>query len=107
MIAAKAAALQMEIVTDPHEIAKRERRRAFFERNLAWFQSRAQEIYHAHRGKCICIAGQQLFVADSPQHVLAMARAAHPDDEGLFTRFIPQERLARIYAAQGPLAPLR
>ena len=98
--------LEMEIVTDPQEIASSEARRACFERNLAWFQAHAQEIYRAHRGKCICVAGQNLFVGDSPQEALRLARAAHPNDQGLFTRYIPRERLARIYASQGAVAPL-
>jgi hypothetical protein len=104
MIAAKELSLQMDIVTDPDEIARSEARRKCFERNLAWFQAQAEDIYRVHRGKCICIAGQQLFVADSPQEVLTLARTAHPHDEGLFTRYIPQERLARIYAAQRSVA---
>jgi len=28
----------------------------------------------------------------------AEATAAHPDDEGWFTRYIPKEKVARIYA---------
>jgi hypothetical protein len=106
MIAAKPISIEMEFITDPQEIARGCVRRESFERNLAWFQTRSSEIYGAHRGKCICIAGQELFVADSPREALALARAAHPEDEGRFTRYIPHERLARIYAAQGPVASM-
>jgi hypothetical protein len=72
-----------------------------FERNWSWFNRHAQEIYAAHRGKCLCIAGEELFVADSPEQALALARTAHPDDGGFFTRIIPRERIARIYALDG------
>lgn len=107
MIVANSVPVVMEIMTDPVEIAKAQARRERFQRNLVWFQAHAHQIYTAHRGKCICIAGEELFVADSPQEVLALARAAHPQDDGRFTRYIPQERLARIYAAEWRLASLR
>ena len=104
MIVAKPAPVVMELVTDPVEIGKARARRERFQRNLAWFQAHAHEVYAAHRGKCICMAGQELFVADSPREVLALARAAHPQDEGRFTRYIPREKLPRIYAAQRRVA---
>src|SRR5580704_992362 len=88
----------MEQLTDPVELAKALVRRERFDRNCAWFDARATEIYRSHRGKCICIAGQELFVADTPEEVLALAKAAHPDDDGRFTRIIPKERMARLYA---------
>ena len=96
----KANTIEMEVVTDPEEIRQAKARDECFQRNLAWFQEHAPEIYLTHRGKCICISGQELFVADSSKEVLALARAAHPLDEGRFTHYIPRERLARIYAAQ-------
>jgi hypothetical protein len=30
--------------------------------------------------------------------VMALAQAAHPDDDGSFMQYIPREKLARIYA---------
>jgi hypothetical protein len=87
----------MEEVTDPVELEKARRQDERFERNWAWFEAHAAEIYAAHRGKCICIAGEELFVADTPEEALAMAIAAYPDDNGRFTRLIPREKMARIY----------
>jgi len=55
-------------------------------------------VYATHRGKCICIAGEELFVADTAKEAIARATTAHPDDEGWFTRYIPKEKVARIYA---------
>ncbi len=90
--------ITMERVTDPVELAKTRVQDERFERNWAWFNAHAPEIYKEHRGKCLCIAGQELFVADTPEEVLALAKAAHPDDDGRFTRYIPKERTYRIYA---------
>jgi hypothetical protein len=91
-------AVLMAEVTDPVELARARARRERFDRNWAWFEAHAAEVYAAHRGKCICIAGEELFVADTPDAVLALATAAHPQDDGRFTRIIPQERIARIHA---------
>jgi hypothetical protein len=88
----------MEEVTDVVELARARSRRAQFDRNAAWLQLHAAEIYTKHRGKCICIAGAELFVADTPEEALACAVAAHPDDAGRFLRYIPRDRVARVYA---------
>ena len=94
----KQTPIVMEEVTDPAELHKAQAQDERFARNWAWFEAHAAEIYAAHRGKCICIAGQELFVAQTPEEVVAQARAAHPEDDGLFTQYIPKERASRIYA---------
>jgi hypothetical protein len=99
--------LVMEEVTDPVELAKARAQDERFRRNLAWFEAHAAEVYTSHRGKCICIAGEELFVADTPEEVLVLATAAHPGDDGRFTRYIPRERMARIYADQRRMASVR
>ena len=88
----------MEEVTDPEELAKARAQRERFDRNSAWLQAHIAEIYARYRGKCICIAGEELFVADTPEEALALATAAHPEDDGRFLRYIPREKLDRIYA---------
>jgi hypothetical protein len=97
----------MEEVTDLVELQKAQAQDERFERNWAWFEAHATEIYAAYRGKCICVAGAELFVADTPGEALALAIAAHPDDDGRFTRLIPQENIARIYADQWHVARMR
>lgn len=97
----------MEEVTDPVELEKARGQDERFERNWAWFETHAAEIYAAHRGKWICIAGEELFVADTPEEALAMAIAAHPDDDGRFTRLIPREKIARIYVDSWHMACVR
>ena len=94
----KASPIVMEEVTDPAELAQARARRQRFDRNSAWLQAHAAEIYPRYRGKCICIAGEGLFVADTPEDALALATAAHPEDDGRFLRYIPREKLDRIYA---------
>ena len=94
----------MEEVTDPEEVAKARARRAQFDRNSEWLQTQVAEIYAKHRGKVICIAGQELFIGDTVEEAIDQARAAHPEDEGMFTRYIPKEKAIRIYANQRTVA---
>src|SRR5579871_2468613 len=96
--------IQIEEVTDPVQIAQAQARRERLDRNWAWFEAHATEIYRQHRGKCLCIAGEELFVADTPEEVLRLAIAAHPEDDGRFTRYIPRERMSRIYVTSGIMA---
>jgi hypothetical protein len=86
----------MEEVTDPEEIAKARVQWEGFDRNSAWLQAHATEVFPRYRGKCICIAGEELFVADTPEEVLGLAAAAHPEDDGSFVHYIPREKVARI-----------
>lgn len=95
----------MQEITDPVQLAEARSRQERSDRNWAWFEAHAAEIYSQHRGKCLCIAGEELFVADTAEEALALARAAHPEDDGRFTRYIPRERIASIYAAR-LVAPL-
>ncbi|REJ97753.1 MAG: hypothetical protein DWQ34_01535 [Planctomycetota bacterium] len=88
----------MEEVTDPAELAEAQAQREQFDRNSAWLQAHASEVYPKHRGKCICVAGEELFVAESASEAVAEATAAHPDDKGRFVHYIPKEKAARIYA---------
>ncbi len=90
----------MEEVTDPVELAKARAQRERFDRNAAWLQAHAHEVYSKNRGKCICIAGEELFVADTPQEANALGEAAHPDDDGSFVHYIPKEKIPRVYANQ-------
>jgi hypothetical protein len=88
----------MEEVTDPEEIARFRARMAQAERNSAWLQAHAHEIYTQHRGKFFVVSGGELFVGDTPEEVLALAKAAHPEDEGSLIRYIYPKKMARIYA---------
>ena len=90
------ATVTMEAITDTTESGMIREVLARFELNSAWLQTHTSEVF-AHRGKFIAIAGQELFVGDTIRDVVAQANAAHPEDSGLLTRYIPMERGPRIY----------
>ncbi len=90
--------ITMERVTDPVELAKSRAQDERAKLNWAWRVAHATELIDQHRGKVLCVAGQELFVADTTGQVLSLARAAHPEDDGLITWYVPKERAYRIYA---------
>ena len=96
----KQPSITMEEVTGPVELQKAQAQDERFKRNWAWCAVHTTEVYTAHRGKCICVAVAELSVADTPEGALALALAAYPDDDGRFTRLIPQKKMTRIYADQ-------
>ena len=93
--------ISIEEITDGDELTRARAQRERLDRNAAWLQAYSREVYSQHRGRCICVAGEELFVADSPEAALALAAAAHPDDDGRFVLYIPRERVARVYADRG------
>jgi hypothetical protein len=90
--------ITIEEIADPAQVSAALNQREQFDRNLTWLRAHAAEVYRGHRGKCICIAGQQLFVADSAAEALALAKAQHPDDHGRFVQYVAKEKVPRVYA---------
>ena len=88
----------MEIITDPDRIAKFNAHRDRYEKNSRWWQAHMQEFLPRVEGKHVAIAGEEVFIADTPQEAIAMAEAVHPDDDGSFCRYVRPNGGPRIYA---------
>ena len=97
MIVAKSTSLVVTEGTDPVENARVHAQLERFQKNSDWLEAHIPEVYSQHRGKCICVAGQELFVADTAPEVMALARKAHPNDDGLLLQYIPRARMERVY----------
>ena len=94
----------MEFVDDPREIEEARTSFAHFGRNLKWYEAHSKEVFARGAGRHICIAGEELFVADTVKEVLALAKAAHPEDKGVFCEFVRAEKNPKIYAYRRPVA---
>lgn len=90
--------LMIEGLDDPEERAAALRRRARFNRNADWLEANGDAVFEKYRGRCICVAGEEVFTADTATEAIAKAQAAHPDDDGWFIHQVPSERAIRIYA---------
>lgn len=98
------APVRMEIVDD--RAAQQAARISFeqFARNIAWYQAHSAEVFQRGRGRHICVAGEEMFVAETVHEALALAQAAHPRDTGVFSKFVPQEKHHRVYAYRRSMA---
>jgi hypothetical protein len=91
----------IEEVTDPDEIARHKAQRERARRNRDWLQAHWPDLLPQARGKFIAVAGQEAFIADSPEEAWQMAKAAHPDDDGAIDQYVRPELGPRIYAYTG------
>jgi hypothetical protein len=88
----------------PEELAQFHAQRERFHRNSAWLVAHGPEVYAQHKGRHICVAGQELYVADTALEAIALAKAAHPDDNGRLLQYLSPIPGPRIYANQRPMA---
>ena len=91
----------VEEVTDPEETARLRAQDERARRNSDWLQAHWPEIAPRARGRFLAVAGQEAFIADSPEEALALAEAAHPEDNGVLFQYVRPERGPRIYAGRG------
>jgi hypothetical protein len=111
MLIARGAGMQqprfvIEEVADPDEIARFKAQDARARRNSDWLQAHWPELLPAARGKFIAVAGQEAFIAGTAEEAWAMAKAAHPDDDGAIDQYVRPERGPRIYSLFGAGSPL-
>jgi len=87
----------IEEISDSQELAKARERREYFDRNSAYFQLYSRDIYRKYRGKCVLIAGEELYAADTPEEAWEIAERVHPEDSGKFVQYIPKQKVIRLY----------
>ncbi len=91
----------VEEITDPILVAKRQAQDERARRNSDWLASHWADLLPAVRGKYVAVAGQEAFVADTPEEAWDLAMAAHPEDDGAIEQYVRSERGPRIYANLG------
>lgn len=92
--------IEIELIDDPAEMAESQREAEQFKRNWEWLKANASEIYPRYRGKYICVAEQEVFASDDPEEAWQLAESAHPDDEGVFSLYLPLKRAPHLHANQ-------
>jgi hypothetical protein len=90
--------LILEEVNDPAEAARCRAQLARGRRNLEWLEGHWADLLPQARGKHLAVAGQQAFIANSPEEAWAWVRANHPEDDGAFVQYVIAEKGPRIYA---------
>jgi hypothetical protein len=93
--------LIMEEVTDPSVVARNRAQYERARRNSDWLESHSAELLPQARGKHLVVAGQEGFIANTVEEAWAMARTAHPDDDGAIGQYVFPNTWPRIYARIG------
>jgi hypothetical protein len=91
----------VEEVNDPVRV---EAARLQFERgarNEEWLQTHWRDVLPQAYGKFLAVAGQEAFIAETPEEAWAWAARAHPEDNGVLVRYVRSERGPRIYFHRG------
>src|SRR5438094_3681356 len=91
----------IEEVDDPVEIARFKAQDERARRNSDWLQAHWADVLPQARGKFLAVAGQEPFIADTPEEAWAIAEAAHPEDDGVLVKYVRPELGPRIYAYRG------
>jgi hypothetical protein len=87
---------------DPAERTAFAARHEKFLRNMTWFEQNLADIRTRYGGRFVCVAGGQVFVADSAREAVALAHTAHPDERGAgYFTYVTPVRGAESHAIRG------
>src|SRR5690242_215478 len=85
---------------DPAQIARCRDQDARARRNTDWLQAHWTALLPQARGKFIAIAGREAVMAATAEEAWAMARSAHPDDDGIISQYVLPGKGPRVYACR-------
>jgi hypothetical protein len=89
---------QIEEVNDSVNVARCKAQDERGRRNSDWLQSHWADLLPQARGKFVAVAGQEAFIADTPEEAWAWAAKTHPEDDGALIRHVRVGQGPRIYA---------
>jgi hypothetical protein len=88
----------IEEVSDPAEDAGFRAQHAQFKCNSDWLQAHWHDLLPQALGKFLAVAGQQAYLAETPEEAWRLAKAAHPEDTGMLFQYVFLRQGPRIYA---------
>jgi hypothetical protein len=84
--------------TEAEAIHKRQERAR---RNSQWVQIHWDQLLPQALGKYVAVAGEEAFIADTPQQAWAWAAEKHPQDDTATVQFVDPRQGPKIYAYRG------
>jgi hypothetical protein len=100
------SAFLIEEVDDPVEVARCRAQDERARRNNDWLQSHWSDLLPRARGHYLVVAGEQAFIADTPEAAWALAGQAHPEDDGALGQYVFPGQGPRVYANRRAVAGL-
>jgi hypothetical protein len=80
--------ISIEEVDDPAEIERHRAQLEQFARNSRWLEAHWPELLPHAYGKFLAVAGEEAFLADSPEDAWAWAQRAHCEDRGPVVQYV-------------------
>lgn len=96
----------IEEVDDPVEVARRRAQDERAKRNSDWLQSHLSDLLPRARDNFLVVAGEQAFIADTPEVAWSLAREAHTEDDGALGRYVFPREGPRMYSTRWSVASL-
>ena len=90
----------IEEISDPLEIARARAQDERHRRNSDWLHRHWDDVLPQARGKFLAIAGQEPYIAATPEAAWAWVATTHPEDDGAIVQYIRPEIGPRVYAGQ-------
>ena len=88
----------IENITDPAYVARARAQIERGKRNSEWLSVHWPDLLPRARGRFVAVAGQEVFVEDTAEEAWALAKAAHPEDDGAIMQYVRRDTNPRIYA---------
>jgi len=95
----------IEINDDPEFNARFHARLAQFRKNSEWLSAHWGDVLPRASGRFIAVAGQEPFIADDPLEAERLASAAHPEDEGVYVKYVDPRKGIRLYGNRRRMEP--
>jgi hypothetical protein len=96
-----APGLAVEFGPPPVDTAEALTRMERARRNSQWLQAHWADLLPRAAGKFVAVAGEEAFVADSPEEAWAWAGRTHPEDDTATVQYVNPQPGPRIYAHRG------
>lgn len=87
----------IEVIDDPVLNARFNAQQAQFRKNSDWLSSHWSDVLPQANGKFVAVAGQEAFISEDPIEAERLATAAHPDDKGVFVKYVNPQKGIRLY----------
>ncbi len=84
-------------INDPVEVARCKAQDERGRRNSDWLQAHWADLLPQARGKFVAVAGQEAFIAGTPEEAWAWAARVHPEDNGALVRHVRVGQGPRLY----------
>jgi hypothetical protein len=88
----------IEEVTDPVEAARINAQLDRARKNGEWLSAHWPDLLPQARGKFVAVAGQEAYIADTPEEAWTWAEKTHPEDDGAMVQYVRTQLGPRIYA---------